>query len=148
MLALLQIGNLSAEPPRGRLLASQCFQCHGTNGKAVGGFESISGKSANEMFEELREMSRRRSEGIMDLQASAYTEDQLLQISDYLATLPRGPDDDGGEDVEDRETREEAAKEDARIELVRAERETRKLRKREKRRARKKRARSKRRNRR
>lgn len=92
---------VSAEPPKGRLLASQCFQCHGTNGQAVGGFESISGKSARELFEELSEMSKRRPEGIMDLQARGYTPDQLRQISEYLATLPRsGNDDNNGSLVE------------------------------------------------
>lgn len=46
------------------------------------------------MYEELREMSQLRPEGIMDLHASANTADQLRQISEYLATLPRGTDDD------------------------------------------------------
>lgn len=101
LLALSLADRVSAEPPKGRLLASQCFQCHGTNGQAVGGFESISGKSARELFEELSEMSKRRPEGIMDLQARGYTEDQLRQISEYLATLPRsGNDDDTGSLVE------------------------------------------------
>jgi len=84
---------LQATPPPGRLLAAQCFQCHGTNGQAVGGFESISGKSATAMLKELLEMSRRRPESIMDLQARAYTPDQLRLISIYLATLPAGSDD-------------------------------------------------------
>ena len=40
---------------RGRLLASQCFQCHGTNGKSVNGWDSIAGESYNEIMEELEE---------------------------------------------------------------------------------------------
>ncbi|MDF1858722.1 MAG: hypothetical protein P1U87_00830 [Verrucomicrobiales bacterium] len=110
LLALYLIGNLSAEPPRRCLLASRCFQCHGTNGQAVGGFESISEKSAHEMFEELREMSQRRPEDIMNLQASAYTGEQLRQISDYLATLPRGSDDDDNDDANNRNDVVDAAK--------------------------------------
>lgn len=81
---------LHAAPPPGRLLAAQCAQCHGTNGQAVSGFESISGKNPFSMFKELREMSRRRPESIMDLQARAYTEAQLRLIANYLATLPPG----------------------------------------------------------
>ncbi|MCB1085831.1 MAG: cytochrome C [Verrucomicrobiae bacterium] len=80
----------NAAPPPGQLLAAQCFQCHGTNGQAVGGFESISGKKANEMFNELREMGQRRAETIMDLQVRAYTPEQLRLIANYLATLPKG----------------------------------------------------------
>jgi len=75
-------------PPPGRLLASQCFQCHGTNGKAVSGFESIVGQGANDMYQKLLEMSQRPAEGIMDLQARAYTPAQLRLIANYLATLP------------------------------------------------------------
>ena len=78
----------NAAPPPGQLLAAQCFQCHGTNGQAVSGFESISGKRANDMYKDLLEMSRRRPEGIMDLQIRAYTPAQLRLISNYLATLP------------------------------------------------------------
>jgi cytochrome subunit of sulfide dehydrogenase len=77
------------EPPAGRLLASQCFQCHGTDGQAVGGFESITGESAKSMYESLLEMSRRRPENIMDLQARGFTPEQLRLIAGYLSTLPK-----------------------------------------------------------
>ena len=79
-----------AGPPPGQLLASQCFQCHGTDGRAVGGFESVAGKSAESMYKTLLEMSRRRPENIMDLQARAFTPDQLRLIAEYLSTLPEG----------------------------------------------------------
>ena len=89
---------VSAAPPPGQLLASMCFQCHGTNGQATAGFESISGKSANSMLEELLEMRDRRPEGIMDLQARAYTPEQLRLIANYLARLPKGSGDDDEEE--------------------------------------------------
>jgi sulfide dehydrogenase cytochrome subunit len=75
----------AAEP--GRLLASQCAQCHGTNG-AGSGFDELAGKGASELFNELIEMKYRPVEGIMDRQARGYTDDQLQQIADYLSTLP------------------------------------------------------------
>ena len=84
---------LHAGMPAGQLLAAQCFQCHGTNGKAVGGGESIGGKSSRELYKELLEMSKRRPEGIMDLQARAYTPGQLLKIATYQSTLPKTSDD-------------------------------------------------------
>ena len=84
-----------AAPPPGRLLASMCFQCHGTNGQAIK-FESIAGKSSREIYKELLEMSKRKKiESIMDLQARAYTPNQMLQISNYLATLPKAPKSSG-----------------------------------------------------
>lgn len=78
-----------AEP--GRLLASQCAQCHGTNG-AGPGFDNIAGKSATELYHELSEMKYRPIEGIMDRQARGYTDYQLRQISEYLAAQPGSGD--------------------------------------------------------
>jgi cytochrome c553 len=72
----------AAEP--GRLLASQCAQCHGTNGTGPG-FEEIAGK---DLFNDLIEMKYRPIEGIMDRQARGYTDEQLREIADYLSTLP------------------------------------------------------------
>ncbi len=85
---LLGLSGAQAAPPAGQLLASQCAQCHGTNGNGPG-FDEIAGKSSNELYGELREMkSRSRIESIMDRQARGYTDPQLRLIADYLATLP------------------------------------------------------------
>lgn len=82
-----------AAPPAGRLLASQCAQCHGTDGGGPG-FDQIAGKSARELYDELSEMKYRRVEGIMDRQARGYTDHQLRLIADYLSALPGGSGDD------------------------------------------------------
>ncbi|HET9023591.1 MAG TPA: c-type cytochrome [Burkholderiaceae bacterium] len=76
-------------PPEGRLLASNCFQCHATDGR--GGFEEINGKSSTEIYSKLKEMQRKQpgSEdvGIMTPHAKGYTDAQLLKISLYLSTV-------------------------------------------------------------
>jgi sulfide dehydrogenase cytochrome subunit len=77
-----------AAPPPGQLLVAQCAQCHGTNGQAVSGFESIRGKTAESMFKTLVEMKNRPAETIMDRQARGYTDAQLRLIAEYLAKLP------------------------------------------------------------
>jgi cytochrome c553 len=83
----------AAQSLEGRLLAAQCAQCHGTNGRAVAGFEDLAGKNALEMYEELLEMKYRpTAESIMDRQAKGYTEEQLRAIADYFASLPPGDD--------------------------------------------------------
>lgn len=81
---------VTAEPPPGRLLAAQCAQCHGTDGR--GGFEAIAGKPASDLYNDLREMKQRPPETIMDRQARGYTDAQLRAIAEYLATLPGRPD--------------------------------------------------------
>ncbi len=63
----------------GRLLASNCFQCHGTEG--TGGFEEIRGKSANELIEF---QSKPAGKDIMAAHAQGYTPDQLRKIAAYL----------------------------------------------------------------
>ena len=72
---------LMAQPTNteGRLLASNCFQCHGTLGN--GGFEEIRGKSANELLEF---QSKPAARDIMAAHAQGYTPEQLRKIAAYL----------------------------------------------------------------
>lgn len=93
-LAVLGAVPALAEPPRGRLLAAQCAQCHGTDGRSAGGIESLAGKNADELLEELLEMKRRPvADELMHLQARGYTDEQLRLIAEYLSSLPGGRDD-------------------------------------------------------
>lgn len=71
----------------GRLLASNCFQCHGTNGS--GGFDQLAGKSSSELYSELKKFASglENSDGIMAAHAMGYTDAQLLAIADYFASL-------------------------------------------------------------
>lgn len=63
----------------GRLLASNCFQCHGTLG--LGGFDKIRGSSASEALEF---MSKPANSNIMAAHAQGYTKAQLQTIIAYL----------------------------------------------------------------
>lgn len=63
----------------GRLLASNCFQCHGTLG--TGGFDAIRGKDADEVLEFMRKPA---ASNIMAAHAQGYTSAQLQQIIAYL----------------------------------------------------------------
>jgi len=71
----------------GRLLASNCFQCHGTNGS--GGFEKLLGETEAEIFDELAEFAsgQEDADGIMAAHTMGYTEAQLRAIAKYLANL-------------------------------------------------------------
>lgn len=71
--------------PPGRLLASNCFQCHGTNGRGPG-FDTLAGKSATELYEELKEFqSGEEGEGLMARHAWGYTDAQLRALALYLS---------------------------------------------------------------
>ncbi|MGB5442492.1 MAG: hypothetical protein WBN57_07690 [Gammaproteobacteria bacterium] len=80
------------EPTPGRLLASQCAQCHGTDGRSVSDIDSLLGEGS-ELAEEMLEMKHSTDrDDIMNLQAAGYTDEQIQQISDYFASLPGGND--------------------------------------------------------
>jgi mono/diheme cytochrome c family protein len=72
---------LVAQPANteGRLLASNCFQCHGTLG--TGGFDKIRGSEASEVLEFMTKTANR---DIMAAHAQGYTPDQLNKIIAYL----------------------------------------------------------------
>lgn len=93
-LGLTLAGSAASAPPAGQLLASQCAQCHGTNGNGPG-FDELAGKSARELRDEMLDMKYGgRVEGIMDRQAHGYTDAQIQLIADYLSAQPGGGGDD------------------------------------------------------
>jgi cytochrome c553 len=72
--------------PTGRLLASNCFQCHGTDGKGPG-FEKLAGKSASDIYHELVEMrAGKEGDGLMSRHAMGYTDAQLRAIAQYFGS--------------------------------------------------------------
>ena len=76
----------TAAAPAGRLLASNCFQCHGTNGKGPG-FDDIAGKSAGEVFKKLKEFQAgKEGDGIMTRHALGYSDAQLRALDLWLST--------------------------------------------------------------
>lgn len=92
----------------GRLLGSQCAQCHGTNGVSVTKWDSIAGEGdiSDEIFGEAP---------IMDAQAHGYTIEEMMLIGDWLATLSKktekdeekSKDSDSDSDEEDEDDEEE-----------------------------------------
>lgn len=75
----------TSAPPPGRLLASNCYQCHGTNGS--GGVETIRGESVSEIYNELKEMQRKTRPEMMDMHARGYTDAEIKLLATYLSKL-------------------------------------------------------------
>jgi len=76
-------------PHGGRLLASGCFQCHGTNGKD-GGFDALSGDGQIDLLNKLKEMRLKNAqENIMHPHARGYTNEQLACIALYFSKQPK-----------------------------------------------------------
>lgn len=72
----------------GRLLASQCFQCHNAKGGSTG-FDRITGESVNEIVSEMKEMQAKAASEpeIMHSQAMIYTDAEITALAKYLSSL-------------------------------------------------------------
>jgi cytochrome c553 len=74
-----------AVSPPGRLLASNCAQCHGTT-DAAPGFDRLTGKSASKLLRKMHKyQSGAEGEGIMTHHAIGYTEQQLRDLVQWLS---------------------------------------------------------------
>jgi cytochrome c553 len=78
----------------GRLLVSQCAQCHGTNGRSVTNWDSITDE-ANELTSEMFD-----DEPIMTAQAHGYSSAEISAMASWLGGLSNvsGVDSDGDDD--------------------------------------------------
>ena len=81
--------------PVGRALAANCFQCHGTDGRALNGMPSIAGKDAPSLYSDMLEYKGSTNYGnILVPIAHAYTDQELWELSLYIASLPEHPEAD------------------------------------------------------
>ncbi len=68
----------------GRVLASNCFQCHGTNGYA--GELKIGEQSASSIISDINEMKTKDPRSnIMNVHAKAYTTEEIKIIANYIS---------------------------------------------------------------
>lgn len=73
-------------PAAGRVLAGNCFQCHGTNGRG-GPWEGLAGESSGELYSELKEFQTKTGgdDAIMSVHAQSYSDAQLRAIADFFS---------------------------------------------------------------
>lgn len=80
--------SVAAQPHPGRLLASNCFQCHGTDGRK--GFEELAGKSSSSIYEEMKEMQANAADkNIMNAHARGFSDNEIWLIADYFSKVSR-----------------------------------------------------------
>jgi cytochrome subunit of sulfide dehydrogenase len=91
---LLAVGLLAmplaghAEISRGAVLASTCFTCHGTDGQSPGAMPSIYGVPAEIMVKAMQDFrAGHRAATVMDRHAKGYTDEEIVEIADYLAAI-------------------------------------------------------------
>jgi cytochrome subunit of sulfide dehydrogenase len=69
-----------------RNLAATCANCHGTNGKSVGGMDSLAGESKEKLLQKMSDFkSGSKPATIMHQIAKGYTDEQIALIAGYFA---------------------------------------------------------------
>jgi cytochrome subunit of sulfide dehydrogenase len=76
----------AADPNLARNLAATCANCHGTNGKSVGGMVALAGLPKESIVRTMTEFKEgKRPATIMHQLAKGYTDEQIVLIAEYLS---------------------------------------------------------------
>jgi cytochrome subunit of sulfide dehydrogenase len=76
----------AVDPLQARSWAAACANCHGTNGKAQPGMESLVGQSKDDLVRKMQDFkSGRRPATVMHQLAKGYTDEQIDAIAAYFA---------------------------------------------------------------
>ena len=83
---VLAAAGAQAEVSQIRVWASACANCHGTDGRALQGNDSLAGKDKDELYPKLMDFkSGRKPATLMHQISKGYSDEQLQQIAAYFA---------------------------------------------------------------
>jgi cytochrome subunit of sulfide dehydrogenase len=73
-----------------RYMAANCANCHGTEGRSVGGIASLAGYSRDQFIRTMTEYKEgKRPASIMHQISKGYTDEQIAQLGAYFAAQRR-----------------------------------------------------------
>ncbi|MBK7663194.1 MAG: c-type cytochrome [Sterolibacteriaceae bacterium] len=76
----------AGDPNLARNLSATCANCHGTNGRSLGGMESLAGVDKNKLLDKLKAFrSDAKPATIMHQISKGYSEEQLDLIAGWFA---------------------------------------------------------------
>lgn len=76
----------SVDPLQARSWAASCSNCHGTNGRAEPGNESLAGMNKDDMVKKMLDFKAgRKPATIMHQLAKGYSDEQIVAIATYFA---------------------------------------------------------------
>lgn len=82
----LAAASAQAQVSQVRVWAAACANCHGTEGRAQPGMESLAGKDKDELLQKMLDFkSGRKPATLMHQISKGYSDEQLGQIATYFA---------------------------------------------------------------
>ena len=86
LLVVAPVSHAQVDPLQVRSWAAACANCHGTNGHAQPGMESLAGAHKDEMLQKLMDFkSGAKPATIMHQLAKGYSDEQLVAITAWFA---------------------------------------------------------------
>lgn len=71
---------------KARYLAANCANCHGTDGKSVGGIESLAGYDRDRFIRTMTEFREgKKPASIMHQLSKGYTDEQIAQLAAFFS---------------------------------------------------------------
>ncbi|MFM1765371.1 MAG: class I cytochrome c [Limnohabitans sp.] len=84
--AMAQAQTTAPDPLQVRSWAAGCANCHGTNGRAEPGNESLAGANKDDMVKKMLDFKAgRKPATIMHQLAKGYSDEQIVAIAGYFA---------------------------------------------------------------
>lgn len=80
----------SADALQVRSMAASCAACHGTNGIAQAGMESLAGQKKEDFLKKMQDFkSDKKPATLMHQLSKGYSDAQIDQLADYFAALKK-----------------------------------------------------------
>lgn len=80
----------SADALQVRSMAASCSACHGTNGMAQQGMESLAGQKKEDLLKKMQDFkSGKKPATLMHQLSTGYSDEQIDQLASYFAALKK-----------------------------------------------------------
>lgn len=73
-----------------RSMAASCSACHGTNGMALQGMDSLAGQKKEDLLKKMQDFkSGKKPATLMHQLSTGYSDEQIEQLASYFAALKK-----------------------------------------------------------
>jgi cytochrome c553 len=90
VVGILPMGAMAADPLQARGLAASCANCHGTQGIAQDGMESLAGQKKEDLAKKMMDFKTgKKPATVMHQLAKGYSDEQIDQLATHFASLKK-----------------------------------------------------------